>query len=58
MAFDLDFFKKINDRFGHATGDEALKLFATVAAANMRASDYPWSPRRRGVCRHPARFGQ
>ena len=39
MVFDLDYFKKINDRFGHAIGDEALRLFATVAGANMRASD-------------------
>ncbi len=39
MVFDLDHFKKINDRFGHAIGDEALRLFASVAGINMRASD-------------------
>jgi diguanylate cyclase (GGDEF)-like protein len=39
MMFDLDHFKSINDRFGHALGDEALKLFARTAAANMRAED-------------------
>jgi diguanylate cyclase (GGDEF)-like protein len=39
LAFDLDHFKSINDRFGHALGDVALTLFAQVAANNMRASD-------------------
>ncbi len=39
IAFDLDHFKSVNDRFGHAVGDEALKLFAATASATMRATD-------------------
>jgi len=39
LMFDLDHFKSVNDRFGHATGDEALKLFARTASACMRADD-------------------
>jgi diguanylate cyclase (GGDEF)-like protein len=39
LMFDLDHFKKINDRFGHATGDHTLRLFALIAGLNMRTSD-------------------
>ena len=31
--------KSINDRFGHAIGDEALRTFAEVARTNMREND-------------------
>jgi diguanylate cyclase (GGDEF)-like protein len=39
VAFDLDHFKSINDRFGHDTGDEALRVFAATASTNMRLHD-------------------
>ncbi|HEY0329524.1 MAG TPA: GGDEF domain-containing protein [Rhodopseudomonas sp.] len=39
MIFDIDFFKSINDRFGHPAGDELLKLFATLVTNTLRITD-------------------
>ncbi|WP_313703140.1 GGDEF domain-containing protein [Massilia sp.] len=39
LMLDIDHFKQLNDRFGHATGDEALLLFARTTDGILREHD-------------------
>lgn len=39
LMCDLDHFKQINDRHGHATGDEVLRRFSRIARSTLRQQD-------------------
>ena len=39
MMIDIDFFKNVNDNYGHAFGDRVLKKLAGVIQSTMRSSD-------------------
>jgi len=39
VMLDIDFFKKVNDTFGHLVGDATLKKIATLLKENLRKND-------------------
>lgn len=41
IYIDLDHFKLVNDRFGHATGDKVLQLVSTIILEHIRQTDIP-----------------
>lgn len=39
IFMDLDYFKRVNDQFGHQVGDQVLKDFASVVNSSIRETD-------------------
>lgn len=40
LMLDIDFFKKVNDTYGHGVGDEVIKLVAVTCKQNLRVTDF------------------
>ena len=40
LIIDIDFFKSVNDKYGHLVGDEVLKKIAAILSEQFRNTDY------------------
>ncbi len=39
LIMDIDYFKRVNDTYGHAAGDDLLRQFSNRLAENIRGAD-------------------